>query len=155
MRTVSLWDATRYQPNRVCSNSYHQTGVALPLGRCTSLHLHAGDYRHLFCHSYLCEVQRYTHRPSIRPRDELRTPDWNLPVLCHHIPNDRNAGCGCLFTAEDFPGLGHVFQLCCTAHKDEQDTPHLWAREKVSNSTQVKKKKKKEKVYSAIHHNRH
>lgn len=118
MRAVSLRDATRYKPNRVRSDSYHQARVALPLGRRARLHLHVGDYCHLLRHCHFCAVQRHAHRPRVRPGDELRAPDWNLPVLRHHLPNDRNAGCGCVLTAEDFSGLGHVFQLRRTAHKD-------------------------------------
>lgn len=135
--TVSIRNATWCQPHRLRSHPDHQAGVALPLGRGPRLHLHAGDHRHLFRHRHLCPVQWHAHRASVRAGDELRPADGNLPVLRHHVPDDCHAGCGSVLVQEDFLGLGDVFQLCCTAHQDQQDTPHLWTREEVCNGTQV------------------
>lgn len=135
---VPIWDATWYQPHRLRSHSHHQAGVAFPLGCRPGLHLHAWDHRHLFRHRHFRSVQRHPHRTSVRPGDELCAANRNLPVLRHHVPYDRNAGCGGLFIQEDFLGLGDVFQLCSAAHQNQQDTPHFWTREEVCNSTQVR-----------------
>lgn len=135
---VSLRDATWCQPHWLRSHPDHQAGVALPVGRRPCLHLHVGHHLHLFRHCYFCAVQRHAHRTSFGTGDELRAANRNLPVLRHYFPDDRHAGCGGVFIQEDFLGLGYVFQLRRPAHQDKQDTPHLWTREEVCNSTQVK-----------------
>ena len=138
MWAVSLRDATRYQPHRLRPHPDHQAGVALPLGCRARLHLHAGHHRHLFCHRHLRPVQRHANRAGVGAGDELRAADGNLPVLRHHVPDDRDARCGSVLVPEDLPGTGHVLQLCSAAHQDQQDTPHLRAREEICNGTQVR-----------------
>lgn len=111
---VHLWavpirEATWCQPHWLHSHSDHQTGVALTLGHRPRLYRHAGYHRHLFRHRHFCPVQWHAHCPSFGARDELRVAYWNLPVLCHHIPDDRDAGCGRVLPEEDFLRLGDVF----------------------------------------------
>lgn len=135
---VSLRDATQCQPHWLCSHSHHQAGVALPLGCCPRLHLHDGHHRHLLRYRHIRAVQRHADRASFGPGDELRAANGNLPVLRHYFPDDCHSRCGSVLVQENLLGLGYVFQLRCSAHKDQQDTPHLWTREEVCNSTQVK-----------------